>query len=127
MQNSARKGMKVQKLSLRYQHYILASFALNSALSLQNSHHKSPVRLYRLHKKRTSKEILFIWPWRESNPRQTRFRKPPLYPTELQSHFLFNFITKTAPLEKPACICHRKRNTVFLDSTSVAFASSACP
>ena len=44
--------MKVQKLSLRYQHYILASFALNSALSLQNSHHKSPVRLYYAIKKR---------------------------------------------------------------------------
>lgn len=26
--------------------------------------------------------------WRESNPRQTRFRKPPLYPTELQAHNL---------------------------------------
>lgn len=26
--------------------------------------------------------------WRESNPRQTRFRKPPLYPTELQPHIL---------------------------------------
>ena len=67
------------------------------------------------------------WPWRESNPRQTRFRKPPLYPTELQSHLLFNYITKTAPLEKPACICLRKRNSVFLDSTSVAVATSACP
>ena len=28
--------------------------------------------------------------WRESNPRQTRFRKPPLYPTELQAQILFN-------------------------------------
>ncbi len=25
------------------------------------------------------------WPRRESNPRKTRFRKPPLYPTELRS------------------------------------------
>ncbi len=31
--------------------------------------------------------------WRESNPRQTRFRKPPLYPTELQAQIcLFNCI-----------------------------------
>ena len=29
---------------------------------------------------------VFYWAWRESNPRQTRFRKPPLYPTELQTH-----------------------------------------
>ena len=38
--------------------------------------------------------------WRESNPRQTRFRKPPLYPTELQAQIcLFNFIlVETAPL-----------------------------
>lgn len=46
VQNNARKGMKVQKLTLKYQHYVLASFVLNLALFLQNSHHKSPVRLY---------------------------------------------------------------------------------
>lgn len=46
VQNNTRKGMKVQKLTLKYQHYVLASFVLNLALFLQNSHHKSPVRLY---------------------------------------------------------------------------------
>ena len=48
VQNNARKWMKVQKLTLKYQHYVLASFVLNLALFLQNSHHKSPVRLYLL-------------------------------------------------------------------------------
>ena len=40
------------------------------------------------------------WAWRESNSRQTRFRKPPLYPTELQTrNNIFNFNTiGTAPL-----------------------------
>ena len=49
----------------------------------------------------------FYWcAWWESNPRQTRFRKPPLYPTELQTHILF-FVLKTAPLGKPARAAHR--------------------
>ena len=63
---------------------------------------KQPVRLLKInysHKKCA---------WRESNPRQTRFRKPPLYPTELQAHIcLFNFIFNgDGSVRQPASIAY---------------------
>ena len=51
---------------------------------------KSPILhlhlIYNKTNKKSGKYPIFYWcAWRESNPRQTRFRKPPLYPTELQT------------------------------------------
>ena len=51
--------------------------------------------LARLIKKRIDKPILFfISPRRDSNAGKTRFRKPPLYPTELRGDNNLNFNTK---------------------------------
>ena len=49
--------------------------------------------------------------WWESNPRQTRFRKPPLYPTELQTH-VYIIILQMAPLRQPARLVLRQADTV---------------
>lgn len=60
----------------------LCSLSLEPRCKLRLQGFASPCQ----HKKDMTLHILSIWAWRESNPRQTRFRKPPLYPTELQTH-----------------------------------------
>ena len=57
------------------------------------------------------------------NGNSARTRNPDLPITAskpLHPHGIY-FRVQTAPLEKPACICLCKRNTVFLDSTSAEF------